>query len=246
MREENIRGIPKLDVPIYRIFTVNRLREIFAKRVLTLVKPERWEDPFENFLLGSIVRFADGEQATMEAIQRKLYGQCWTLLRESDALWQIYSPKKNGIRVRTTVQKLWNAFYDPKQPFSELNYWMGRMQYWSERKIRQLMSSDYASSIAFDSTGWGHAFSLLIKRNPFRHEKEVRLIYSDTAEKVKGGLFRVSIDPLAVFDELVFDPRMQADRIAKLGKEFQRRGFTGKIRKSPLYRKPAFIIQMEN
>ena len=35
---------------IYRIFTIDRLIEMFDEKVNTLVKPELWDDPFENFL----------------------------------------------------------------------------------------------------------------------------------------------------------------------------------------------------
>lgn len=34
------------------------------------------------------------------------YGQCWTLKSTSDAMWRIYSPKKDAVRVRTTIRKL--------------------------------------------------------------------------------------------------------------------------------------------
>lgn len=243
MQEKNIIGIRNLDAPIYRIFTVPRLRQVFADEALTLVKPEKWKDPFENFLLGSNVRLRCGNLATMDGIRRKLFGQCWTLLRESDALWQIYAPRGNGIRVRTTVRKLWNAFFDPKVPFAELNFWMGRMEYLSERRIRTFMASNIAFSVALDSTGQGQALSLLMKRHAFRHEREVRLIYNDTEEKVSGGLFRAPTDPLEVFDEMAIDPRMGEQRTARLEREFLRRGFRGRVIKSPLYRKPEFLVR---
>ncbi|HEY3897355.1 MAG TPA: hypothetical protein VGM54_02015 [Chthoniobacter sp.] len=242
MREQNILGIKNLDAPIYRFFTVKRLRQVFAEKALTLVKPESWKDPFENFLLGSAVRLSTGELVSMNGIARKLYGQCWTLLRESDALWQIYAPRCNGVRVRTTVRKLWQTFYNPKISFPELNFWMGRIEYVSERSIRQFMAGDHAFSVALDSTGRGQALSLLVKRFAFRHEQEVRLIYNDTEEKQSGGLFRASIDPLTLFDEMVFDPRMLPARTARLKNEFQKRGFVGKITTSSLYQRPSFIL----
>ena len=41
--------------------------------------------------------------------KENLYGQCWTKTRESDAMWRIYSPNKNGVRIMTTPRKLLTA-----------------------------------------------------------------------------------------------------------------------------------------
>lgn len=37
-----------LDKPIYRIFSFSRLKDIFNERKMRLVKPKKWDDPFEN------------------------------------------------------------------------------------------------------------------------------------------------------------------------------------------------------
>ena len=36
---------------IFRIFSTDRLIEMFEKNENVLVKPELWDDPFENFIL---------------------------------------------------------------------------------------------------------------------------------------------------------------------------------------------------
>jgi len=242
MQEQNIIGLPNLDTPVFRIFTVKRLREVFDDKALALVKPEVWDDPYENFLLNAPVRLGDGTIATMKSIADKLYGQCWTVLEESDALWRIYAPMKDGVRVKTTVRKLWNAFYNRSTRFAELNYWMGRMEYLGDDEIEKFMASNIAFATALDNTGKGQAMSLLIKRPAFRHEEEVRLIFNDTEENTVGGLFRASIDPLTLFDELAFDPRMEPGCAECFGREFVARGFAGKTTKSLLYRKPSFTL----
>lgn len=49
----------QLDKNIYRIFSFDRLTEMFNERKITLLKPKKWDDPFENFILKSIGRFPD-------------------------------------------------------------------------------------------------------------------------------------------------------------------------------------------
>src|SRR5262245_33725700 len=76
---DNYVNIPARDRDnyIYRIISVARLLELFASRTNVLVKPRKWEDPFENFILNSRVRLPSGEigdQGNRDAV----YGQCWT------------------------------------------------------------------------------------------------------------------------------------------------------------------------
>ena len=101
----NYLEIANLDKPIYRIFPVNRFFEMIKEKKMAMVKPKLWDDPFENLLLSSRFQLDDGEIVNFESAN-SVYGQCWTEHRESDAMWRIYSPQKNGIRVSTTPRKL--------------------------------------------------------------------------------------------------------------------------------------------
>jgi len=80
---------------VYRVTSLDRLFELFAKRQKVLVSPKLWDDPFENFILRS------------QRISRQgWYGQCWTRQRASDAMWRIYSQDSKGVRMRTTPERL--------------------------------------------------------------------------------------------------------------------------------------------
>ena len=95
-----------LDKKIYRIFSFQRLKEIFDEQKLTLVKPKLWDDPFENFILNSTGILPDGRCCSF-AFRDHYYGQCWSLNKERDAMWRIYSPNKDGVKVHTTIRKLY-------------------------------------------------------------------------------------------------------------------------------------------
>lgn len=104
---------PMRDKFVYRIIPVERLFELFASRQNVLVKPKRWEDPFENFILKARVQLPDGACAII-GFRDQFYGQCWTLQSALDAMWRIYSPKSEAVRVRSRVRKLaeslWRCF----------------------------------------------------------------------------------------------------------------------------------------
>ncbi len=71
----------EFDKPIFRVFSVNRLFEIFDTKELTLVRPKKWDDPFENFIMNSIGVIDDGRTFVVGS-RDNFYGQCWTLLEK--------------------------------------------------------------------------------------------------------------------------------------------------------------------
>lgn len=79
---------------VYRVIPRHRFFELFSERKNALVLPANWDDPFENFILRSQVQTADGKIDKF-LLHNKLYGQCWTLHKRSDAMWRIYSPNKD-------------------------------------------------------------------------------------------------------------------------------------------------------
>ena len=84
------------DKYIYRIMPLSRLYELFENTENVLVKPSLWEDPFENFILKSRVRFKNGKTYGFNH-QNGFYGQCWTRSKASDAMWRIYSSDKRSV-----------------------------------------------------------------------------------------------------------------------------------------------------
>lgn len=70
-----------------------------------------WDDPFENFILQGRGRTSNGRTVSF-GMRESLFGQCWTLNWESDAMWRIYSPDKNGVKIRTTIKKLFESIYN--------------------------------------------------------------------------------------------------------------------------------------
>lgn len=85
-----------MDKPIFRFISLENLTELLVNKVLTLVKTKLWDDPYENYLLKCNV-FYNNKELNLQDLQEQIFGQCWTLIDESDALWRIYSVDKKGI-----------------------------------------------------------------------------------------------------------------------------------------------------
>ena len=117
-----------LDREVYRIFSLQRLLELLRSERNTLVRPSLWDDPFENYVLSAIGRLKSGERFSI-GFKDKLYGQCWTLDRDSDAMWRIYSPDRQGVRVRSTVRRLLESLLNTCESFPELSCFIGKVSY---------------------------------------------------------------------------------------------------------------------
>ena len=239
-----------LDKPVYRIFSFQRLEEIFQERKLTLVKPKLWDDPFENFILNSTGRLPDGREFQM-GFRDNFYGQCWSLIKESDAMWRIYSQEENGVKVKTTIRKLFTPLFQVGGQFQKINgvvynlsSFVGKVKYADTKTlITMLKDGQRMSGKIFDQSGWGQASTFFFKRVAFRHEKEVRLIYNSQSDN-HFDTFKFDINPIEVFDEIVFDPRMKEIEYQEQKDKVIEWGFDKRIIQSGLYKLKTFTIAL--
>lgn len=232
-----------IDHPVFRVFSIERLLEMFSKKSLVLVKPKKWDDPFENFILKSKIEFENGEQAKIEFAD-SIFGQCWSLLEESDAMWRIYSQSKNGVKVKTTPRKLLAAL-SACVSTPDISAFIGRVRYKSSFELIEMMRDRIRmQNKIFDTSGQGHAETLLFKRDEFAHEKEVRIIYSGNRVEASNDVFSINIDPHLLLDEIVFDPRMDKDLANIFSVHFKSINFKGDVRRSQLYELPDLIVNV--
>lgn len=223
---------------VYRIIATTRLYELFRNRENVLVRPAEWKDPFENFILNSEAQLPTGEIVRF-GFNNDFYGQCWTLLTTSDAMWRIYSPKARSVRIRTTVGKLGDSLSAGLDEWAHVQTFIGKVRYLSDRALLNFAENVFADGLNPPAL----AETLLVKRKAFIHEKEVRLLYFEKSNNSAGNLFRYSVDPHALIDQIMIDPRLPADKVANLKIEIRdNTGFTGAIKRSLLYAPPKDMI----
>jgi len=217
--------------PVCRIIGVSRLCQMFAEKANYLVKPFKWDDPFENFIARLKGRLPNGE--VVEFAQRyDFYGQCWTRTGGTDAMWRIYSSDKRSVRIKVRISRL----YEQLAVYAKGPAFIGRVRYLSERGLqdwaRRVMRSTKAPTIEL------LAKSFLIKRHAFSHENEVRLLYCGT-DTDHGNLYRHPFDCHGLIEEVQLDPRLTSDEATRLAADIRERtGYRGRIVPSELYRPP--------
>jgi hypothetical protein len=216
----------ELDGFIYRIVRVPRLLELFNKKQNVLVRPNKWDDPFENFILRS----------------QQVYGQCWTRQRASDAMWRIYSRDSKAVRIRSTVRRLAESLHQTRGKWANFEVFIGRVQYLQKRKLMVFALNVVQKTTA--SPAAMLAKTLLVKRPAFKHEREIRLLFVPHGRDASKQKFRYHIDPDVLIDQIMLDPRMHVQEADALKQRIKATtGFRGEIKRSLLYAPPPDFLR---
>lgn len=232
----------KLNQKIYRIFNYDYFLNDLQNSHLTLVKPNSWQDPFENFIMNSTGILEDGREVSFEPIREHYFAQCWSLNKECDGLWRNYKGQNEfAIKVKTNIEKLFASIYDINYQYHYLSYFIGKVEYFTDEKLKKYIETKF--NVLGANSGIEFAETLLIKRKSFNYEKEIRLIIRD--ENSNNNLLQVSCDLNSFIEEIIFDPWVKEDIFKQKSEELKKNGYLGKISRSKLYDKMNINIQIE-
>lgn len=252
-----------LDVPLYRIIPIDRLWGLLKEKKLGMVHPLRWDDPYELFLIRSFGLTSHGQEVGFEPIINSLYGLCFTLKPECDGLWRNFSAcscnqcsfcdwfHNHGkqpvtVKIKTTGRKLMNFFYDINNPFHTISYWIGKVEYLNVAQISKIINQGI--NFIMDNTGVDLINTLLVKREPFIYEQEVRLLYNMSshtpfAQLNTPDLFFFNVEPNRLIDEIEFSPWVSEEDVNILKPQIANY-YSGQISRSKLYDEPGIHIRV--
>lgn len=153
---------------IYKYLTFNQFVDLVESKRLYLTRVSEWDDVYEAVELRHLVSNGMRKgppqwvpemlgEDLMKALDQSMfdsyYAQSWTWSEEeSDAMWRIYSPNNDGVRLKMNVDKIYNAM---KCSLLQLD---------SNIKI-------FHNKVKYQNTNIG---SIEVKRKAFFHEKEYR------------------------------------------------------------------------
>jgi hypothetical protein len=236
LKNNNLINLSDSDMSryIYKIMPLEHLILMLSNRTLALAKTSSWEDVYENFLSKQKFEF-HGKDVTMEHLGTIIFGQCWSLSRDSDALWRIYSQDKKSVRIRTTVQKLYDAVH--LGDGCAASTFIGKVDYKSPKKLNEWIINN--SPISMSSSLYKTmVHSLFLKRNSFSHEREVRVIYQPAPKHIDAtnNLKIYDIDPLDFIEQITFDSRADMAYVNSIKDVISKYKFPlRKVNKSALY-----------
>lgn len=147
---------------IYRYISFATLVDMVQTQSLNFVLPTVWEDKMENFYLKKWIESIknDTERTVILMAMLRTYAQSWSQIEESDAMWRIYNYENQSLRIKidvSNIEKLENVSYEP------------------------VIYNDEAIIYNQEELNLKEIYHKLIaqKRLAFRHEEEIRLIYTD-------------------------------------------------------------------
>ncbi len=151
---------------IYRYLSFEDFISIVEHKKMSFTRIVSWDDTWEGALRKVPYKYK-GEDLGIPfgIVVESFYGQCWTTLEESDAMWRIYSKDNKGIKIGTTIEKLSAISHNRAS-----NLIGSKVFYYGDLKLAVGFSSSNIDA------GFRYRYGL-IKRNAFRHEEEFRLLF---------------------------------------------------------------------
>ena len=238
-KREKMNGLNGQDY-VYKYIPLKYLIPLVENKKLRIDKVSEWDDPYENFFLKSYFYtyasfYERIVQVSTDDIRNRTYGQSWTMIEESDAMWRIYSNKDDieniAVKVKIKIDNLFNIVYTSDECMATTS--IGPVNYKTDDEITNWMQGLNNIGSEFPN----HAEqSLLIKRTPFAHEKEVRIIISKDTQTPAEEFLSYDIPDLNVIEEFILDPRLNEEDEEQITQKLEAIGVDRhKIKKSSLY-----------
>lgn len=209
----------QMEQKIYRYLNIKHFISMVENKKTYLTRVIDWEDtweaPLKKIPIDSDMEEVDEYFETYEYI----YAQCWSKNSDSDAMWRIYSPNKDGIMIQSTVKRLVDSM--------NLDYYLlAPVVYFSDLQdgLYELYEHPYEDHLA----------GALLKRKAFSHEEEVRLL-SIPDSNIKDKYFEIEIDPDQLIEGIILDPRCEKWYLDTMVNYCRRSGLIAIPQKSDLY-----------
>ncbi|HLP50488.1 MAG TPA: DUF2971 domain-containing protein [Chitinophagales bacterium] len=185
-----------------RFTTVRRFKEMINSKTIWFANPETgWTDPYEKYYLQSQFTTSTGKQYL--PARGRTFGWCLSKRYNSEAYWQVYSPNKDGIRLRINASKLIKQL----AKVTNSKIYIGKVEYLNSRAFNSEPEKlpGLRKEIETGKVGENQIRLMLKKRMSFMYEEEIRF-FAITADKISS--YSAPIDIMSITDEIHLDPRM--------------------------------------
>jgi hypothetical protein len=207
---------------LYRYVGLDAFIAFLETRRTVLTNVNNWDDKWEVILSKIPNVDEDGNpDPPLYSFHQELFAQCWSLVEESDAMWRIYSPSQNGLRLQTSVSKF-NLIGGLARGH------LGAVVYFDS--VQDLLKKADSRRSSFHEA--------LFKRAAFQHEREVRfLTQAQFLDHFERGSTHITLplDPSEFIEGVTIDPRAEDWFVEAVVKYCKRAGLRCTPLKSALY-----------
>ena len=187
---------------------------IFSEGRLRLADPTRWPDPYEREWCKKVF------SRPGPLHQTSAYVLCWSRSQYEEPAWRLAAFQRTNpiIRIRCRVRDILAAASTLAQ-LRPGSFYAGKVCYEREEKLWQRASSMPAGEMKEPTRAAANL--MLRKRNDFRFEKEVRVLWLDR-ESQSTALY-LPIDAKSVVKQVMCSPHTHPDQRARIHQEFKER-----------------------
>lgn len=205
---------------------------IFKTRRLRLSPVRSWPDPYEKWWCQLLF----DESRPMADVAA--YGLCWTRTSFDEPSWRMagFNRAEPIVRIKCDIQSIQRASYQAIAD-TPASVFLGAVNY--KRQDDLLRNARHVSSASLKEVSHKAAEFLLMKRNAFRFEREVRLLWLDRANNHSQERF-VPIDPKHDICQVMMSPHATMEQSALIRQEWLRLGVGVPLVRSGILRAPDF------
>lgn len=225
---DNWNNCIDIDTKIHRYMSFEDFVGLIETKKLNFTRIISWEDTWEAPIRNLPRQFDDDNlHYPSYSREQEYFGQCWTTLKDSDAMWRIYSHDRKGIKISSSISKF-SKLENPRVLFCAPVYYYNDL----EDALSFALNTVGRESISRDG---------YIKRDSFKHEQEIRFLFLDkypmtnNYESEKSNYYKIEIDPFDLIEEIELDPRSSEYYLSIVVEYCKRAGFDIKPHKSELY-----------
>ena len=211
---------------------------------LWFANPCEWPDPFESRFIQNTYKIKGVEKPY--PWKGRVFCMCMTEKSTSEAYWNTYSKQDIGVSLKYKREELLQAFEDYCNRTGYMGF-IGKVCYQKTDIITGAVSSnpflfkDDGSRITSLGSQDTKVKLLLLKREAFHYEEEIRfIIVKPAVTKEKGIYFDYSAVPSTdMISGITLDPKLKEKTLALLKDAFVSKGFVpvGKrVQQSLLYK----------
>ena len=93
---------------LYRYIDFEKFVCMMQKQTLTLVLPEKWDDPTDKTAFDRVEKRTDEKyfKVSLNIEKNNTYCMCWTKQYQSDAMWRIYAFNNHAVRIKVKEDDL--------------------------------------------------------------------------------------------------------------------------------------------
>ena len=204
--------------PLHKHMSLESALNSLNNQILWFANPTTWKDPFESrFVMAKYIK--NGKEITYPWYNR-IFCTCLTQTAASEAYWTPYSQQQIGVEFKINRQVLIKQL---EEYSTNYEIFIGRVEYMMTKEIRGALSSiPFSPPIPVKETREWWARLLLLKRNAYRYEDEIRIIIikKDTT-KEKGISLKYSCANTDLIQSIVLDPSIEANTFSMLREIFE-------------------------